>query len=133
MLSQGLPVEEKLVLPEYQVLYECIWLLRNPLSNHNPLLRWNSKCQKFETNPQVCLSSLMPITLASSFTKFKSTLDDLRLLHEFVSNALDRRQDPGDIGRNIFLAYRFIIFRDPYFMIWGVSLFWFLSSKIQKH
>ena len=104
MLSQGLPVEEKLVLPEYQVLYECIWLLRNPLSNHNPLLRWNSKCQKFETNPQVCLSSLMPITLASSFTKFKSTLDDLRLLHEFVSNALDRRQDPGDIGRKIFLA-----------------------------
>ena len=68
-LDQGHPVEEKLVLPEYQVLYECIWLLRNPASNQNPLLRWNSQSQSFQTNPQVCLSSLMPITLASRYLK----------------------------------------------------------------
>lgn len=66
-LSQGHPVEEKLILPEYQVLYECIWLLRNPTSNQNPLLRWNCQNQSFQTNPQVCLSSLMPITLASRY------------------------------------------------------------------
>ena len=50
-LEQGLPVEEKLMLPEYQVLYECIWLLRNPISNQNPLLRWNERLQTFQTNP----------------------------------------------------------------------------------
>ena len=42
----------------------------------------------------------MPITLSSSFQKFITTLNNLRLLHEFVSKCLDRRQDSREVQDN---------------------------------
>ena len=33
----GQPVDETFILPEYQLLYECIWVLRNPLCDKTPL------------------------------------------------------------------------------------------------
>ena len=39
--EEGLPIEETFILPEYQLLYECIWVLRNPLCDKTPLFAWN--------------------------------------------------------------------------------------------
>ena len=33
----GQPVDETFILPEYQLLYECIWVLLNPLCDKTPL------------------------------------------------------------------------------------------------
>jgi hypothetical protein len=97
MLASGMPVDEKLMLPEHQVLQECLWILRNPLCNKTPLFRFNSRSQQFEANPVACLSSLMPHTLDSSLSKFRTSLTRLNLLHSFVNDTLDRRKDPGGL------------------------------------
>ena len=50
----GLPVDETFILPEYQLLYECIWVLRNPLCDKTPLFTWNGT--EFMVNEKMCLS-----------------------------------------------------------------------------
>ena len=95
LYEDGQPVEEKLILPEYQVLYECIWMMRNPLCQKSPLFLWTG--QEFMISPLVGLPSLMPLTLASSLEKFRISLNLSHSLHSFISDTLDRRKDPGDI------------------------------------
>ena len=92
LYNEGQPVEEKLILPEYQVLYECIWMMRNPLCQKSPLFLWTG--QEFMISPLVGLPSLMPLTLASSLEKFRITLNLSHSLHSFISDTLDRRKDP---------------------------------------
>ena len=91
----GQPVDETFILPEYQLLYECIWVLRNPLCDKTPLFTWNGT--EFMVNEKMCLSSLMPLSLRSGFEKFRITLNHLRSLHDFISQTLDRRKDIGGI------------------------------------
>ena len=67
LTEEGLPVDETFILPEYQLLYECIWVLRNPLCDKTPLFWWHMNSQEFQVNDHVCLSSLMAITLRYYF------------------------------------------------------------------
>ena len=93
--EEGLPIDETFILPEYQVLYECIWVLRNPLCDKTPIFSWNGF--EFIVNEKMCLSSLMSLTLKSGFEKFRLALNHLRNLHDFISQTLDRRKDVGGI------------------------------------
>ena len=108
----GQPVDETFILPEYQLLYECIWVLRNPLCDKTPLFTWNGT--EFMVNEKMCLSSLMPLSLRSGFEKFRITLNHLRSLHDFISQTLDRRKDIGGIEDS----------RKPPFTYEGLYSYW---------
>ncbi len=93
----GLPVDEKLVLPEYQVLRECFWMLRNPLCDKTPLFVFDKDNNEFRSNREsnACLPSVMPATLESCLFKMRLALTSLRRLQGFVSECLDsRRRSP---------------------------------------
>lgn len=92
-MKAGVPVDDKIKLSEYQVIRECLWILRNPLCKRTPLFRYSEELRVFQANPVVCIPSLMPESLSSALSNIRDALTSLFRLFSFVSHVLDRRQD----------------------------------------
>ena len=104
----GIPIEDKTVITEYQIMREVIWTLRFPqLSNkldskghsleksHSdmpyPLFSYDPKSHAFIPNVGwLCTSSFSPESLSTLLEGFAKTLSCLHHLAYFIRNVLDR-------------------------------------------
>ena len=104
----GIPVEEKTVVTEYQIMRELIWTFRYPLFSDNyssvnfqgksatneisyPLFSFDSNKYAFVANPSwICMASISPESLLTSLNPFGQALTSLHRLASFVKNVLDR-------------------------------------------
>ena len=113
----GIPIEEKTVITEYQIIREVIWTLRYPQLSHKlssnsyenqkshsdlpyPLFRYDSSSHAFIPNAGwLCTPSISPESLSTLLEKFAITLSSLHHLAYFIRNVIDRPiQETSDLS-----------------------------------
>lgn len=108
--TAGLPVEEKTVITEYQIMREILWTFRFPLLSDRsmtsrkfkpeeeinteisyPLFSYDSNKCVFVANPGwICMPSVSPEALLASLQILCEALTSLHHLASFIENVLDR-------------------------------------------
>ena len=101
----GIPVTEKTIVTEYQIMREIIWTFRYPqlssmsissslaseTSNSYPLFKYDYNKDAFIANPGwLCMASISPESLLALLETFGEALTSLHHLASFVKNVLDR-------------------------------------------
>nr|XP_040573888.1 gamma-tubulin complex component 5-like [Lepeophtheirus salmonis] len=75
-----------IVVTEYQVIREILWMFRRPTKGDGSLVfRARREKDKFSVNPNVSLPSLAKDSLTRALKMYTSCLDDIFLLQEFLS------------------------------------------------
>ena len=84
-----MPVTEKMVLSEYQVMREILLTFKSPTTcGEMPLFTYDSNRHSFTPNPGICIPSLLSQSLQSYMTQVCSALSAKRILDSFVDSVL---------------------------------------------
>ena len=78
----GLPAHTSTKLSEYQLLRECLWMVRHPAPS--TIFELDAQTGAFRVGAHICLASASRMAVAHSLSDFCTFVTELKLLRDFV-------------------------------------------------